>query len=670
VTDAAPPEACPLVSVVMATYAGDDEGYLRQAVQSMLQQTYPHCEFLICVDGPVPPARRTLLEEFASNPHVRVIDLPENRGPAAARNAGLRAAQGEYIAIFDADDIAAPERLDRQYRYLRDHDLDVVGSFMYYIDARGKQTGRKDMAVGCASVRRSAHFINPVNNPTAFGKAAVFEQNLYDERFRKGEDYHLWARLMARGFRVGNVPEYLHSLRTGPDFFARRDHAFFDAELRSRLILMRTLPLWLQPAAAMTAISIPALRFLPRPALRAIYALRNRLRTIGTTDGPPAIGSASVPASRPEKARLIVVRSDSGMRDSRLQKELRMFVEAGFETTLLCWDRQQEAPRREVKDGYTVHRCRIRAPYGSKILFLMMPFWWIYEFAYLVTHRCDAIHACDFDTVVPALLAKRVKRVPVVYDIYDFYSVKSSTIPAVLSKFFRIAEQYCARRADAVVIVDPARAYLFGDRPPTRVEVAMNCPYDSVQPEWEKPESGPFTIFYGGAIAEYRGLEKLVEVTRDLENVRVVMAGWITHARYLALIEGAPQVEYLGMLPYAEALRRTYEAGVVYSYYDPVLEINRTANSSKMFDAFMCATPVLANAEPPAARVVAQHQCGALLPFDDDHGLCDTIIRWRDNRAEPRALGQNGRRLFEQELNWTAAASRILSIYHDLGRRT
>lgn len=368
--------------------------------------------------------------------------------------------------------------------------------------------------------------------------------------------------------------------------------------------------------------------------------------------------------------KVIVIRSDSGARDSRLQKELRMFVEAGYDTTLLCWDRQQEQPKHETKEGYTVHRCHLRAPYASKRLFLMMPFWWIYEFVYLLFHRVDVIHACDFDTVVPALKVGFLKRIPVVYDIYDFYSVKSSTIPAPLKKLFRVAEQICARWASAVIIVDASRAYLFGKRPPKRIEVAMNCPYDSVDPAWRKPDDGPFTIFYGGAIAEYRGMEKLAEVTRDLQNVRVVLAGWITNERYQRLLDSSPHLEYVGMMSYTEALRRTYEADAIYSYYDPELEINRTANSSKMFDAFMCATPVLANSEPPAAKVVAEHDCGSLLPFHDDAGLRDTIIRWRDNRTEARRLGRNGRRLFEQELNWESAATRILAIYDQVLSRS
>ncbi len=371
-------------------------------------------------------------------------------------------------------------------------------------------------------------------------------------------------------------------------------------------------------------------------------------------------------SSLPQK-KVTVIRADSGTRDSRLQKELRMFVEAGFETTLLCWDRAREHAKTEEKDGYSVRRCHLPAPYGSKWLFLMTPLWYVYELLYLLFHRADCIHSCDFDTLPPALLCKWIKGTKVVYDIYDFYAARTRSIPHVLRGLFLRAEQSCARRANAVVIVDAAREYLFGKRPPKRRVVAMNCPYDVVKPDWRKKDAGPFTIFYGGLIAKHRGIRKLARVTAGIDNVRVVVAGWITDDSYRKILEESPNIDYIGMVSYDDALRLTYEADAVYSYYDPALEINRTANSSKMFDAFMCSTPVLANSEPPMAGVIADHACGACIPYEDEDALRDTITRWRDAPNRARGLGRNGRTLFEESLNWPTMGEKILNLYREIG---
>ncbi len=299
----------------------------------------------------------------------------------------------------------------------------------------------------------------------------------------------------------------------------------------------------------------------------------------------------------------------------------------------------------------------------------MMPVWWIFEFLFLIRHRTDCIHACDFDTLPPALAVKLLNGTKVVYDIYDIYSAKSGTIPAILKRFFRVAEQKCARLADGVVLPDAARKPFFGDKPPARIAIAMNCPHDMVETAWKKNTSDSFRIFYGGLISRYRGIEKLVRVTAAIDNVKVLIAGWVTDESYIRLMAESDHVEFLGRLDYIDAIRLTYESDAVYSYYDPQLEINRTANSSKMFDAFMCSTAVLANSEPPSASVVKQFDCGSLLPYDDDTALSETIKLWRDNRQIARDKGRNGRTLFETELNARRQGRNILALYDQIGFR-
>lgn len=365
---------------------------------------------------------------------------------------------------------------------------------------------------------------------------------------------------------------------------------------------------------------------------------------------------------------VVIVRSSFSKRDARTVKLARSFAAAGFRATVLCWDRDATGPREEERDGYRIVRCRLRAPYGSRWLFLLMPLWMAWTAAWLCRRRAITIHACDFDTVLPALAAKTVRGHRVVYDIFDFYAAKSRTLPRFLLGVVRRFEQACARRANGVSIVDASRAYQLGEPPPARLVVTENCPPDAVQPSWRKPPlNGPLRIFYGGVIAGNRGLRKLARITSDLEGVEVIVAGRITNRAYRAVIDEAPAFRYIGEMDYDEALRHTYEADAVYAYYDPAIEVNRTANSSKMYDAFMCGTAVLVNSEPPSTRVVAEAGCGACLPYADDEALRAQIVAWRDDRAACRAAGEKGRALFEQRYSWERVFTRMLGLYRDLG---
>ena len=365
--------------------------------------------------------------------------------------------------------------------------------------------------------------------------------------------------------------------------------------------------------------------------------------------------------------KLTVLRSGPALHNGRMMNEMRTFVGAGICVSAYCWDRNREFPATVEREGYLIHHCHARGGYGSKGLLLQMPLWWVHAFRWLLRERPDAVHAVDFDTVVPALVYRALRRAPVVFDVYDFFSAKSRGMPTALKPLVSAAERFCARRADGVVIVDEARRYLLGDRPPRRLVVAENCPYDMVDPAWRKPQHGPFTIFYAGLIARYRGIRKLIRVTEGLEGVRVRVAGFIKDERYREALGAAPHVEYLGALDRQDVIRHTFDASAVYSYYDPALEINRTANSTKMFEAFMCGTPVLANSEPPSAKVVAEAACGACLPYADEDALRATITAWRDHPEEAAQFGRNGRRLFEERFDWARVSRRVLDLYRELG---
>jgi glycosyltransferase involved in cell wall biosynthesis len=312
-----------------------------------------------------------------------------------------------------------------------------------------------------------------------------------------------------------------------------------------------------------------------------------------------------------------------------------------------------------------VVNCHAPGAYKSLMLAVYVPIWWVYEFFYLLFHRVDCIYAADLDTVVPALCAGFLKRAKVIFDIHDSLAAQTQTVPKRLRPCLTFMERICARLADVVLIPDASRVEMLGRKPPKRLVVAENCPYDRIAPALRKPENKDLVIFYAGLIANYRGLEKLVRVTAGLEGVKVVIAGRILDPFYEDLFKKTPQIEYLGILSREQAQQRTFDADAVYCYYDPAKEINRRANSTKMFESFMCGTAVLANSEPPSMKLVQEHGCGSYLPFDDDEGLRDVIMRWRDNRELARQAGRNGRRLFETRYNWAVVSQPILELFRE-----
>lgn len=342
----------------------------------------------------------------------------------------------------------------------------------------------------------------------------------------------------------------------------------------------------------------------------------------------------------------------------RMQNTMRMLREAGHRVTGLCWDRTREQPDTERIEGCTVINAHVPGGYRTLWLCVYLPLWWVYQAIRLWRLRPDVIYTADLDTAVPSLAVGILRSTPVVFDVYDCYAARTQTVPRPFLFVLRLLERACASLAYAVILPDSSRAGLLGVTP-ARLLIAPNCPYDAVGNIPPKPDTArPFTVFYAGLIAPGRGLEKLIALTTGTD-VRVQIAGRMTDTGYAAAFKASPHVEYLGVLSQEQVRAYTAQSDAVWSYYDPAREINRYANSTKLYEAMMCATAVLANSEPRSARIVKSCNCGSCLPYADDDGLRRTLIEWRDNREVVRELGRNGRRAFELTWNWPAVSAGI-----------
>jgi glycosyltransferase involved in cell wall biosynthesis len=226
-------------SLLLPVYGRDDPAHLERAFVSAVQeQTRRPDEVVLVRDGPVPDALAATLARLAADSPVpvRLVELPENRGLAPALTAGLAACSNDVIARMDADDIALPERFERQLAVI-DEGYDLVGSgLLEFADDEAHTIGRRTPPVGEERIRRYARFHQPFNHPTVvFRRQAVARAGGY---LAVGlmEDYWLFVRMLTAGARVANIPEPLLKYRVGAGAYRRRGGV---AQLRSEVRLQR-----------------------------------------------------------------------------------------------------------------------------------------------------------------------------------------------------------------------------------------------------------------------------------------------------------------------------------------------------------------------------------------------------------------------------------------------
>jgi glycosyltransferase involved in cell wall biosynthesis len=209
----------PLVSVLLAVH--NDARYLPAAVDSVLQQTVDDLELIVVDDASTDETSRILAA--TDDRRTVVLRNEEQLGLAASLNRGLDAAQGRYVARLDADDVALPNRLERQLAGIGA--AAVVGSAIRDLDEQGHEGRLHHMPLGARAVRWHALFSSPFFHPTVLVDREALGDLRYDASYLESEDYDLWTRLLATGVEGGNLEDalVLKRVHAGQASLRRRD---------------------------------------------------------------------------------------------------------------------------------------------------------------------------------------------------------------------------------------------------------------------------------------------------------------------------------------------------------------------------------------------------------------------------------------------------------------
>lgn len=196
----------PKISVIMPVYNASK--YLREAIDSVLNQTFTDFELLILNDCSTDDSAEIIKEYAQKDTRIRFMDQEQNLGPSLLRNKGIENATGNYIALLDADDIALPTRFEKQLEILSNSDtIGVCGSW-YTLFGDGIENQIIKTIDNPALVKINFLDNNNIGNSTVMLKKEVLGDLRFNPDFVPVEDYELWARLILKT-DFYNIPESL-----------------------------------------------------------------------------------------------------------------------------------------------------------------------------------------------------------------------------------------------------------------------------------------------------------------------------------------------------------------------------------------------------------------------------------------------------------------------------
>lgn len=202
-----------MVSIIIPAF--NSEKYIRESVDSALGQIYKNIEVIVVDDGSTDNTKK-VLEPYIVRNKIRYI-YQKNNGLSAARNLGIKAAKGEFIAFLDADDIFLPEKVRKQIEYLENNpkcDMNYCGIYHFYENKPQNFFKLNYKYFSGNEVFKELlwkNFINPLS--VVFKRETIEKYGMFDETFRRTEDWEYWVRLAWQGAKFCFLPDILAKYR-------------------------------------------------------------------------------------------------------------------------------------------------------------------------------------------------------------------------------------------------------------------------------------------------------------------------------------------------------------------------------------------------------------------------------------------------------------------------
>lgn len=213
-------------SVLMSVYHKERPEYLKQAIESIQVNSLSTNDFVLVCDGPLNDELDAVIQtkQLEMGENLNVVRLAKNGGLGNALNEGIKHCKNELVARMDSDDIAYPDRCEKQIAVFNTHsEVSICSGIVeeFTTDPNTVDTRRVPPETN-AEIIEFAKKRNPFNHPCVmYKKSAVKAVGSYQD-FYLLEDYYLWLRILMAGYQGYNIQEPLLHMRAGSDMYKRR----------------------------------------------------------------------------------------------------------------------------------------------------------------------------------------------------------------------------------------------------------------------------------------------------------------------------------------------------------------------------------------------------------------------------------------------------------------
>jgi glycosyltransferase involved in cell wall biosynthesis len=372
--------------------------------------------------------------------------------------------------------------------------------------------------------------------------------------------------------------------------------------------------------------------------------------------------------------RIAMLLSNPFRPDPRVLKEACSLAQAGYDVTVICWDRQGEYAVQEHINGFEIRRVAVHSGYsaGSRQT-LYLPRFWLRALQELRVLKPDLVHCHDLDTAPAGYWYARVHRIPWILDAHECYPEQvAPQVNLTIYNILLFLERQMVRRATHVITVGKLLAQRFRSMG-GQVSVVGNYQLLSAFDTKHNISRGDlalhpddFVIAYIGGFTLDRAILPLIEATEYVSNVTVLLLGsGPQQAAVEAVLPDYPKVRYLGQVPQEQVPDYTALADVNYYGLNMSHTNSQFSAPNALFNALAAGKPVLTTNVGEIAHIVREEQCGIIVQEPTPMLLSQAIVQLRDP-VICESLAANARRAAQANYNWNVAEATLLNVYEQL----
>lgn len=334
--------------------------------------------------------------------------------------------------------------------------------------------------------------------------------------------------------------------------------------------------------------------------------------------------------------------------DPRVQKYCDYLMKENIDYHILCWDRDMKYP--DDEKHFYFHK---NAAYGTGVRNVSS----ILKFnKYLIKHlykyrkSYTVIHACDFDTVLPALLFKLLFRKIVIYDIFDWFVDSRHFKNKWIKNIILLLEKIVLRLSDVTIICDEERKEQLNCTP-KELWVLPNIPdfnFKKSSPKNESEVNKTIRLSYVGTMPADRGIEKMLECVRRNPALQLDIAGFgIMDKMVKNYSDECPNISFYGTVPYEKGIQIMENSDIIMAIYEKVVLNNVYAAPNKYYEGLYLGKPILTTQGTLVGNHTEKYKTGFVI----GESLADLESFWGQEHLQQliSEYGKNAKNLWEEK---------------------